>query len=333
MNRNRSKPLNHRERMEVCLSGEKPDRTPVALWRHFPVDDQKADRLAAAQLNFQKNYDFDFVKVTPASGYFVYDWGVKDAWSGHPHGTREYTRRVIRKAEEWEQLQVLDPRQGHLGEQLAGVRHLTTALSPDTPVIFTVFNPLSQAKKLVGDDSALFHLREYPDEFKRGLETITESSKRFIEALFEAGVDGIFYAVQHAQASMLTPDEYRQYGRPSDLEVLDSAKPGWLNVLHLHGDDVYFELLADYPVQVINWHDLETAPDLVGGLEKFPGVVCGGMRQEDTVNLGSAESVRAEAQAAIEATGGKRFILGTGCVAPTTTPHGNLIAARLAVEE
>ncbi len=42
---------------------------------------------------------------------------------------------------------------------------------------------------------------------------------------------------------------------------------------------------------------------------------------------------RREAQAAIEATGGKRFILGTGCVAPTTTPHGNLMAARIAVEK
>jgi uroporphyrinogen decarboxylase len=319
--------------MQVCLSGEKPDRTPVALWRHFPGDDQKADTLAAAQLSFQKNYDFDFVKVTPASGYFVYDWGVEDEWRGHPHGTREYTKRVIHKRGDWEQLPILDPHKGHLAEQLAAVRHLITALSPDAPVIYTIFTPLSQAKKLVGDDSALFHLREYPEEFKQGLEIITESSKRFIEALLEAGVDGIFYAVQHAQTSMLTPDEYKQVGRPSDLAVLESAEPGWLNLLHLHGNDVYFEQLADYPVQAVNWHDLETPPDLKSGMEIFPGVVCGGMRQEETINLGSPELVREEARAAIEATGGQRFILGTGCVAPTTTPHGNLIAARQVVEE
>jgi uroporphyrinogen decarboxylase len=320
--------------MEVCLSGEQPDRTPVALWRHFPVDDQQAETMAAAHLNFQNTYDFDFLKVTPASGYFVYDWGVEDEWQGHPHGTREYTKRVVRTAEDWEKLPVLDPHQGHLAEQLAGVKHLTTALSPNTPVIYTIFTPLSQAKKLIGDGAVIFHLREHPEQLQKGLEIITESTTRFVEALFEEGkVDGIFYAVQHAQADLLTPDEYRQYGRPTDLAILETAKAGWLNLLHLHGNDVYFDLLADYPVQVINWHDLETEPALQTGLEKFPGVVCGGMRQESTVNLGTPDDVRTEARAAIEATGGKRFILGTGCVAPTTTPHGNLVAARQVVEE
>jgi uroporphyrinogen decarboxylase len=204
----------------------------------------------------------------------------------------------------------------------------------DTPVIYTIFTPLSQAKKLVGDGSLIYHLREHPEQIQKGLETIAESTRRFVEALFDhAGVDGIFYAVQHAQASLLTQDEYTQYCRADDLAILEAAEPGWLNVLHLHGDDIYFDLLADYPVQVINWHDRETPPDLATGLKKFPGAVCGGLRQEETVNLGTPEQVRAEARAAIEATGGERFILGTGCVALTTTPHGNLMAARQVVEE
>ena len=37
----------HRTRLETCLSGVQPDRTPVALWRHFPVDDQTPAGLAA----------------------------------------------------------------------------------------------------------------------------------------------------------------------------------------------------------------------------------------------------------------------------------------------
>jgi uroporphyrinogen decarboxylase len=41
--------------------------------------------------------------------------------------------------------------------------------------------------------------------------------------------------------------------------------------------------------------------------------------------------VRAEAQAALEQTGGRRFILGTGCVTPITAPRANLRAAREAV--
>ena len=30
----------HRERIQAALQGELIDRAPVALWRHFPVDDQ-----------------------------------------------------------------------------------------------------------------------------------------------------------------------------------------------------------------------------------------------------------------------------------------------------
>jgi uroporphyrinogen decarboxylase len=43
---------------------------------------------------------------------------------------------------------------------------------------------------------------------------------------------------------------------------------------------------------------------------------------------GTPEQVRAEAQKAIEETGGRRFILGTGCVTPITAPRANLRAAR-----
>jgi uroporphyrinogen decarboxylase len=325
--------MNHRERMKACINGDKPDRPPVALWRHFPVDDQDADTMAAAHINFQRTYDFDFLKVTPASGYFLYDWGVEDSWQGHPHGTREYTKRVIQKPSDWTKLEPLDPHQGHLGGQLAALKTITNTLGPDTPVVQTVFNPLSQAKKLIGDAAFIFHLREYPDTLHRGLEIITECSLEFVGVLMaETGIDGIFLAVQHAQASLLTPTEYSEFGRPYDLQILQAAKTGWLNLLHLHGEDIYFDQFVDYPVQVVNWHDLETDPDLKTGLEKFPGAVCGGMRQEATINLGTPAQVEREAMTAVRATGGKRFILGTGCVAPTTTPHGNLIAARKIVE-
>ncbi len=320
--------------MQTCLNGGQPDRPPVALWRHFPVDDQTADTLAAAHLHFQQSFDFDFLKVTPASGYFVYDWGVEDAWQGHPHGTRTYTKRVIHSPEDWAKLEPLNPHKGHLAAQLTALTRIIDTLGPDTPVIHTIFNPLSIAKKLVGDDNLFTHLRQYPDEFHRGLETITESSKGFVDAVInQVGASGIFYAVQHAQTNMLTQSEYLEFGRSYDLPILQAAANGWLNVLHLHGLNVYFDMFVDYPIQVINWHDLETKPSLSEALKKFPGVVCGGMRQEETVNLGTVDQVRAEAVAAIEATGGKRFILGTGCVAPTTTPYGNLMAARKAVDE
>jgi uroporphyrinogen decarboxylase len=60
--------------------------------------------------------------------------------------------------------------------------------------------------------------------------------------------------------------------------------------------------------------------------------VCGGLRQWDTMLRGTPATVEAEAKAAIAATGGRRFILGTGCVTPVTAPTCNILAARKAVE-
>jgi uroporphyrinogen decarboxylase len=55
-----------RERLKAALAGEVADRPPFALWRHFPVDDQSPDALTASVLVFQREFDCDFIKVTPA---------------------------------------------------------------------------------------------------------------------------------------------------------------------------------------------------------------------------------------------------------------------------
>ena len=323
----------HRERIQACIAGERPDRTPVALWRHFPVDDQDPEQLAAAQVAFQRTFDFDLVKVTPASSFCLKDWGADDAWEGHTEGTRRYTKGVLSGPAEWEKLPVLDPDKGHLGAQLACLRSMRAALGTDTPMLQTVFSPLAQAKHLATNDTLLVHMRKYPDALLKGLETIARTTRRFVEAAAETGIDGIFYAVQHAQAELLSPDEFGKFGRVPDLSVLEAAQDLWCNMLHIHGDYVYFDAVADYPVQIINWHDRDTGPSLTEALASraFQGgtasVLCGGIRRE-TLALGTAEAVRREAEDAIRQTGGKQLVLSTGCVVPVIAPYGNFIAAR-----
>ena len=323
----------HRQRLEACLFGTTPDRPPVALWRHFPVDDQTPEGLAVATVHFQRNYDFDLVKVTPSSSFCLMDWGVEDQWEGSTEGTRRYTKRVISRPEDWLRLKVLDPRAGWLNGQLTCLRQITRELGVDVPVIQTVFSPLAQAKNLAGGETLLVHLRHYPDAVHTGLRTITASIQRFVEAAHQTGIAGVFYAVQHAQYGLLSEQEYRTFGRKYDLEALQPAEDFWFNMLHLHGSEVMFDLFLDYPVHAINWHDRETSPSLEEAQQRFKSVVCGGLRQLQTMMLGTPQQVRAEVRAAIKATGGKRLILGTGCVTPVVAPHGNLMAVRKSVEE
>jgi uroporphyrinogen decarboxylase len=307
--------------------GDVPDRTPIALWRHFPVDDQTPDGLAGAVLDFQRLYDFDLVKVTPSSSFCLKDWGMEDEWRGNTEGTREYGRRIINSPDDWLKLRSLDPYKGALGDQLACLKMICNELGPDVPVLQTIFNPLAQAKNLVGGQMLFVHLRQYPEAVKAGLRTITDSTRKFIEAACQIGIAGIFYAVQHGNYQLLSSDEYITYGRSYDLELLEVVSEKWLNMLHLHGENVMFKLFADYPVQAINWHDRETFPNLEEGQSLFPGVVCGGLQRIRTMELGSPSHVYSEARDAILATSNRRFILGTGCVLSITTPRANIQAA------
>jgi uroporphyrinogen decarboxylase len=325
--------MNHRERMQACLAKSEIDRLPVALWRHFPVDDQTPDRLARAIISFQNVYDFDFVKVTPASSFCLKDWGVEDEWRGAAEGTRDYTKHVIESPEDWSKLPVLDPYKGYLGDQLTCLNLLKTEFSDRIPFIQTIFNPLSQAKNLIGGNQLLIHLRQSPDALIEGLKIITESTLRFIDAIKKTGVAGVFYAVQHASYSLLSKDEYDRFGREFDLSILGAIEDLWLNVLHIHGEHIMFDRFLDYPVQVINWHDRETSPNLFQGSQSFRGVVCGGLTRVNNLILGTPEGVFAEAEDAFKSMGNEPFILGTGCVVPITYPQANLEAARLSVEK
>ena len=317
----------HREQIQACLTGETSDQTPVALWRHFPVDDQSPETLAAAQIAFQHAYDFDLVKVTPASSFCLRDWGVEDEWRGNPEGTRQYTKHVISQPQDWERLQALDPTAPYLSGQLACLRQIRAGIGPNTPMLQTVFNPLAQAKNLAGQNTLLVHLRKYPDAVMKGLQTIAITTQRFIEAARDTSIDGIFYAVQHAQAALLNEDEFKHFSQSLDLHILESAKGLWCNMLHIHGEEIYFDQVSKYPVQIVNWHDRETPPSLAQAQKAFKGVSCGGLSREALVYK-TAQDVRKEKEDAIQQTGGRRLIVSTGCVVPVIAPHGNLMAAK-----
>jgi uroporphyrinogen decarboxylase len=258
------------------------------------------------------------------------DWGVEDEWRGDPEGTRDYTRHVIQRPEDWEKLPLLDPNQGHLADELECLRLLSQELGEETPIIQTIFNPLSQAKNLVGGEMLMVHARRFPEALHAGLKIITESTRRFVEAVAATHIAGIFYAVQHGQSSIMSEFEYHEYGRAYDLQVLEPAKSMWLRLLHLHGLHVMFSLFHDYPVTIINWHDQETPPSLPEAQAQYSGTVCGGVSQ-NTLVFGTPEQVRSQALAAIRATSGNRFILGTGCVTPIIAPYGNLLELRRSV--
>jgi uroporphyrinogen decarboxylase len=138
----------------------------------------------------------------------------------------------------------------------------------------------------------------------------------------------------------MTLDEYKTFGLPFDLITTEPAAGLWCNLLHLHGLNVYFDLVPHFAslFPIVNWHDRETYPSLAEAqtseilkTSKVSPVFCGGINQ-NTIVYGDASDVREEAADAFRQTGGRRLLLGTGCVVPVIAPHGNILAARQSVE-
>jgi uroporphyrinogen decarboxylase len=322
-----------RERLEKTIAGEQTDRVPVALWRHFPGDDQRAADLARSTVDFQKMYDWDFVNVTPASSFCVTDYGVQDQWEGSLEGTRVYTKRVIERSLDWTSIRALDPTRGALGRQQDCLRMIVEELGEGVPVIQTVFSPLAQAQYIAGKETLIRHMRTQPDRVHSGLSILTDSTLRFVESLRRLPLAGIFYAVEHASYATMSEEEYRAFSLPYDRKIMEILpSKWWLNVLHLHGELPMFKFAPELKAQVVNWHDQKSEPTLAQGKALVEGAVCGGLSQSEHVHLGTPTAIREAARNAIHETNGRRLIVSTGCAALITSPLSNLRAVREAVE-
>jgi uroporphyrinogen decarboxylase len=325
--------MSKRERIQAVLKGEAVDRIPVAFWRHWPGDDQNAESLATVAIEFQQQYDLDFIKVPVSSTYCVDDYGVKHAYRGSSMGDRDYMERVIKRPEDWDHIEPLDVHKGTYGIHLQALRIIMKRKNPDTPVLFTMFNPLAMALYLAGDETCLVHLRREPERVEHALKALAETSARFANAVIAEGCDGIFLSTRAASYEVLSKDEYNRFGRPGDMTVLAAAARGWFNVLHLHGQHPMFVSLSDYPVDAVNWHDRTAYPDLTEASRLFSGALMGGIEQYRILHLGTPENIIDQVQNAINKTNGRHLILTPGCTYPLGVPRSNLLALRQSVEK
>jgi len=313
------------ERVQAALRREPTDRTPYALWRHFPDVDRSAAALAQATLRFHERYGSDFLKVTPAGGYAVEDWGCVESDEVAPDGHRPCARHAVNSHEDWKKIRPLPLESTGWGTHLEAIIRCVVDRRADCSTLPTIFSPLSLARKLSGD-RLNYDLKENPGAVTGALEAITETILRFAEACFVEGCEGIFYSVQAASTDWHTEDEYLRFGEPYDRRILEAVRPrSKLTILHGHGQHLMFDRLAALPADAWNWDDRRAGPPLTEGQARVPGAVIGGLDQQATLRDGTPEAARAEAQDAIAVTNGRGLILGAGCVLLSQTPDLTLV--------
>ncbi len=176
-------------------------------------------------------------------------------------------------------------------------------------------------------------MHEAPDAVRAGLETIAATVADFAEACLLNGADGIFYAIDTATSETLRDDEYEL------LAAFDRAVADGFHVnsrftlVHLHGNNVFFDRFTDFPAHALNWYDRAGKPSLARARTLTPLALAGGIDELNTLLTGSAEQIAVEIAEAIGQLDGRGFLLAPGCCLPIATPDANLLAVRHALEQ
>lgn len=305
--------MNPYERVLAALQGEPVDRPAFSIWQHFHDRDATPEGLAAATIEFVRRWRPDFVKHTPTGMYAVEDWGTPLRRYADPLRAPERIRPTFDTPAGWHTLAQLEVNAGALGRELRGLRLTRDGIVSDTPILMTIFSPLTLAYKLVGP-RIVEDLRAAPDDLHAGLQTIATTMAHYVKAVGDARADGLFFASQLSSSKWLTREEYAKFGEPYDRQVLEAWGGKGPVVLHLCGADIFFDLAESYPIHGVSWDHTASAPSLVDALrETGRGLVAGLDKNAFRV---STEAVRQEVRQALAISGGQRHILAPTCVVP-----------------
>jgi uroporphyrinogen decarboxylase len=304
------------ERVRATLAGETVDRPPFCFWHHFRPHGS-GRRLAESTLGFfDEEFDLDIAKIMPDLPY-------------------PFPRGGIQQADDWHMLVPLAADEGLFNQRLVCIELLRDWLGDETPIIYTVFSPLTEAIFAAGGREAFRrYAAEEPALIHQALGVYADNLARFSAAALDAGADGIFLACMGGSTDEFSEAEYRELGRPYDLHVLRGASAGWLNVLHVHGEaNLMIDLFLPYPVQVLSWSDRLAGPSLAEVRARTDQTLMGGLHERGPLTNGSDEQIEAEMRSALAAAGPSRFILANGCSVPDETPHEALSRARGLVDK
>jgi uroporphyrinogen decarboxylase len=331
------KKMNKWERVEAALHGAEVDRVPISLWKHYHLQDRAPGQLAEVNIVLHRQFDTDLIKLTPSGLYPIQDWGATIQFGRDDDFLPLAVSPVIALADDWETLPRLDVNKGALRRELEMIHHVATGLDGSAPFMMTLFSPLTIAYKLCGDkisgERVVDYIRQSPRQLHAGLAVIRDVVIDYAAACLEAGASGFFFATQMATGDLMTRQEFQEFGVAFDLQVLESlVGKSWITMLHVCKQNLMFDLVADYPVDVINWAARTSGTTLAEARQMTGSALAGGLSLETLLN-GTEKDVLAEAREAIVQAGRRGFILAPDCVIRGPSPDANLAAARRAVEE
>lgn len=303
--------LSHKERVDRALLGQKVDRPPYSLWHHF--NKPTAEEEARSLVEFHRRYDTDIVKA-------MNDF--------------DYPRSTTGK---WHEITPID---SPYPKQLDTLELVRNGLNGDAYFIDTLFGPYFTAQLLLGAEP------EYADkklsenqllvEASAGLQAfqkrspqawhdmmgaITESTINHINKAKKIGSSGALVSIMNATEKFNSIEDYEQYSRPYDKQIIDALSDSRLTMLHLHFlDESFIPQFRDFKAPVINYSVKTSGIPMTTMRANFTQTLAGGVDEIDYNSLSVAEMRREWTTASKQA--GAKYIITPGCALPkTSTPQ------------
>jgi uroporphyrinogen decarboxylase len=306
--------LNKIERVTSALKGEEVDRPPFSFWYHFGLQHMPGRKHAEVEIDFYRAYDLDFLKVMSDYPYPL------------PRGVE-----TLDTEEDWRRIEPISPDNECWSEQLSALSTINDAIGKEALFIETIFSPWITARRLARSGGLATAQDRYPEALLGAMEAIATSLADYSKEALKRGAAGIFLSLGAASDDVMTAEEYKTWGRPFDLKILEAVSGANFNVLHIHGRRIHLDSVLDYPVSALNWSHFATEPSLSDGKKRSGKTVLGGIDEAIASHV-SAPEISEQVKNAIREVGTRGLIVTPGCSVATDTRERSLRAVKASVE-
>ena len=270
---------------------------PAGFFVHFGDNYRWGDAAVKRHLEYFAAIDMDFIKVQYEQTFPVLP--------------------EIKRPEDWRKMPFYA--KDFYRDQLYVVKELVKKGKALAPVIVTLYSPFMCAGHSIGSQLLTEHLKQDPENVKKGLEIITESVMVFAKECIKLGADGFLASTQGGEAYRFNdPNIFLEYIKPHDLSVMNEINSSCqYNILHVcdyEGDYDNLNPFLDYPGQIVNCsttlgHRTLSPKELsvmfkrpfMGGLEKRGPITSGNIAQLEQ----TAREVLSDAPS--------QFVIGAEC--------------------
>ncbi|MBK8503297.1 MAG: hypothetical protein IPL46_14415 [Saprospiraceae bacterium] len=290
--------INKREVIMQLIAGNPHEwYVPAGFFVHFGDSYRWGNAAVKRHLEYFTAIDMDFIKVQYEQTFPVLHEIKRPAdWRKMPFYGKDFYR-----------------------DQLYVVKELVKKGKSLAPVIVTLYSPFMCAGHSIGSQLLTEHLKQDPENVKKGMEMITDSVMVFAKECIKLGVDGFLASTQGGEAFRFDDASiFLKYVKPHDLTIMNEINADChCNILHVCDYEGGYNDLApflDYPGQIVNCSTKlgngTLSPKELGLMFKRPFM--GGLEKNGPITSGNIDQVQQTASEVLS-NAPTQFIIGAEC--------------------